>query len=269
MVSSPDKSTIVDEHPLDRAGETLLRGLDQADKKLNEDESIIFDKGCDPTKISMITLERDAQGLGFNIVGGKDSQHIPGHSGIFVSIIKADGPAYKDGRLSVGDLVLSINGVGLIDKTHDEAVSIFRSQNQSTVDLLVEVGAENRILNEHLSADFYVSAAKSALDSENEVVKRTLTPTYRKSFGDGYTLRSSPSPAGDLKGQEEDSESITSGAPSVHSILDDVPRTPKRPMSYLDPRNPSLVTEVLYVSIGLAVISLGVFVVYRLIRRRR
>lgn len=33
--------------------------------------------------------------------------------------------------------------------------------------------------------------------------------------------------------------------------------------------SPSLVTEVLYVSIGLAVISLGAFVVYRVIRGRR
>lgn len=44
-------------------------------------------------------------------MGGKDSQHIPGHSGIFVSIIKSDGPAYNDGRLSVGDLILSVSFV--------------------------------------------------------------------------------------------------------------------------------------------------------------
>ncbi|KAK6020459.1 hypothetical protein OSTOST_13887 [Ostertagia ostertagi] len=99
----------------------------------------------------------------------------------------------------------------------------------------------------------------------------SLTPASRRSFGDGFYARStpSPSPGGDWKGQDEDGDSVTSGAPSVHSILDDVPRTPKRPMSYLDPRNPSLVTEVLYVSIGLAVISLGVFVVYRIVRARR
>ncbi|VDO44351.1 unnamed protein product [Haemonchus placei] len=218
------------------SGETLLRGLDHADKKLNEDESIVFDKGCDPTKISMITLDfhfpnASVPGLGFNIVGGKDSQHIPGHSGIFVSIIKADGPAYKDGRLSVGDLVLSV--IGLIDKTHDEAVSIFRSQNQSTVDLLVEVGAENRILN------------VSGFCYERDI---SCSALHFFEF------------SGDLKGQEEDSESITSGAPSVHSILDDT-----------NNRDSSLTYEnwLLYVSIGLAVISLGVFVVYRFIRRRR
>ncbi|EPB75391.1 hypothetical protein ANCCEY_05500 [Ancylostoma ceylanicum] len=76
-------------------------------------------------------------------------------------------------------------------------------------------------------------------------------------------------PPDEPKGREEDDESVSSCAPSVHSYLDDVPRTPKRPMSYLDPRNPSLVTEALYVSIGLAVISLGVYIGYRVVRGRR
>lgn len=38
-------------------------------------------------------------GFGFNVVGGSDSQHLPGDSGIFVSLIKEDGVAARDGRL--------------------------------------------------------------------------------------------------------------------------------------------------------------------------
>ncbi|KAK6056615.1 PDZ/DHR/GLGF domain protein, partial [Cooperia oncophora] len=159
MVSNSDKSPIVNERPIDHAGESLLRGLENVDKKPKEELDSILGTGYDTSKFaddnSGAKCTRTAISpystidtrLGFNIVGGKDSQHIPGHNGIFVSIIKSDGPAYIDGRLSVGDLILSINGVDLVNKTHDEAVSIFRSQNQSTVDLLVEIGAENRILN--------------------------------------------------------------------------------------------------------------------------
>ncbi|KHJ92333.1 hypothetical protein OESDEN_07782, partial [Oesophagostomum dentatum] len=82
-------------------------------------------------------------------------------------------------------------------------------------------------------------------------------------------LTTAPLSREDTRGREDDDESNSSCAPSIHSYLDDVPRTPKRPMSYFDPRNPSIVTEVLYVSIGLAVISLGVYVGYRFIRSRR
>ncbi|WKY09812.1 hypothetical protein Q1695_002290 [Nippostrongylus brasiliensis] len=264
MVSNPDGSTAI-------AEQSSYGGAESHSKLINgtkNEETTVFTTGNDASRFTMISLERNSQGLGFNIVGGKDSQHIPGHSGIFVSVIKSGSPAYSDGRLSVGDMILSVNGVDLVNKTHDEAVSIFRAQNHPVVDLLVEIGAENRILNEKLSADTHIAAGKSPNDDDIDLVSGLATPLLRKSYGD---VRSTPSPsnADDLKGHDDDSESVTSGAPSVHSFLDDVPRTPKRPMSYLDPRNPSLVTEVLYVSIGLSVISLGVFIAYRIIRSRR
>lgn len=47
-------------------------------------------------------------GLGFNIVGGSDSEHIPGDSGIFITKIKANGAAFNDGRLQEGDRILSV-----------------------------------------------------------------------------------------------------------------------------------------------------------------
>lgn len=126
-------------------------------------------------------------------------------------------------------------------------------------------------MNEHATAEEpHICAGKSPV-SENLLFNGRTTPLSRKTYGDSFQIRSTPSPSfiNDTKEQEEDAESLTSGAPSVHSYLDDVPRTPKRPLSYLDPRNPSLVTEVLYVSIGLAVISLGAFMLYRIIRQRR
>ncbi|ETN79175.1 PDZ/DHR/GLGF domain protein [Necator americanus] len=248
-----------------KSGQSLLQSINELEKPLGE-QSSVFKTGDDSSRFALIALESDSKGFGFNIVGGKDSPHIPGHSGIFVSVIKQDGPAYNDGRISVGDLILSINGIDLVNKTHDEAVAVFRSQAGSNAQLLVEIGAENRILNEKFTADTHICAGKSPIYGDSkQLTSGSQTPII--SYDKGST-QSTPSPRVESKGQEEDDESVSSCAPSVHSYLDDVPRTPKRPMSYLDPRNPSLVTEVLYVSIGLAVISLGIYIGYRIVRRR-
>ncbi|KAE9413975.1 hypothetical protein Angca_002834, partial [Angiostrongylus cantonensis] len=245
----------------------VLNSLRVADRVITE-QGTIFNTGNSESKFMTIDLEHGPQGLGFNIVGGSDSPHIPGHSGIFVSIIKPGSPAYNDGRLSVGDLILAVNGIDLVNKTHDEVVSIFRSQT-GPIELFVEIGAESRVLNEDLVTDTHLAAGKSFLVENSEFTKSSLRPQVRQSQGNGFPHPNPlPSYVNDLKSREEDNDSPSSCAQSVHSYLDDVPRTPKRPMSYLDPRNPSLVTEALYVSIGLAVISLGVYVAYRVIRGR-
>ncbi|KAK6753240.1 hypothetical protein RB195_012685 [Necator americanus] len=266
MVLNTEESVVIEEQPLSlRGGQSLLQSINELEKPLGE-QSSVFKTGDDSSRFALIALESDSKGFGFNIVGGKDSPHIPGHSGIFVSVIKQDGPAYNDGRISVGDLILSINGIDLVNKTHDEAVAVFRSQAGSNAQLLVEIGAENRILNEKFTADTHICAGKSPIYGDSkQLTSGSQTPII--SYDKGST-QSTPSPRVESKGQEEDDESVSSCAPSVHSYLDDVPRTPKRPMSYLDPRNPSLVTEVLYVSIGLAVISLGIYIGYRIVRRR-
>lgn len=50
----------------------------------------------------------DFLGLGFNIVGGTNSHHIPGDSGIFITKIKPSGAAHHDGRLREGDRLISV-----------------------------------------------------------------------------------------------------------------------------------------------------------------
>ncbi|XP_030757853.1 protein lap4 isoform X4 [Sitophilus oryzae] len=71
------------------------------------------------------TLIRDSRGLGFSIAGGKGSQPFKADSdAIFVSRITDGGVADKDGKLALGDRVISINGVDLTGASHQQAVNL-------------------------------------------------------------------------------------------------------------------------------------------------
>lgn len=41
-------------------------------------------------------------------MGGTDSQHLPGDTGIFITKIKPEGSAQHDGRLREGDRIVSV-----------------------------------------------------------------------------------------------------------------------------------------------------------------
>ncbi|KAJ8977705.1 hypothetical protein NQ317_005438, partial [Molorchus minor] len=68
---------------------------------------------------------KTASGLGFSIAGGKGSQPFKADSdAIYVSRITDGGVADRDGKLALGDRVVSINGVDLSGATHNQAVSM-------------------------------------------------------------------------------------------------------------------------------------------------
>ncbi|XP_053605451.1 protein lap4 isoform X3 [Plodia interpunctella] len=71
------------------------------------------------------TLIRDGAGLGFSIAGGKGSPPYREDSdAIFISRISPQGAASKDGKMMVGDKVVSINGVDMENAPHDAAVNL-------------------------------------------------------------------------------------------------------------------------------------------------
>lgn len=73
--------------------------------------------------------------LGFTIVGGRDSPK--GAIGIFVKRILNTGQAIEDGRLRVGDEILSVNGQVCHDLSHEEAVKLFKSIRNGEIVLRV------------------------------------------------------------------------------------------------------------------------------------
>lgn len=48
-------------------------------------------------------------GLGFNIIGGKDTPHLEGDNGIFIAKIREQGAAAENGVLQEGDRVILVS----------------------------------------------------------------------------------------------------------------------------------------------------------------
>lgn len=65
------------------------------------------------------TLIRDGAGLGFSIAGGKGSPPYRDDSdAIYISRISPQGAAAKDGKMMVGDKVVSVSSCHIYLQTH-------------------------------------------------------------------------------------------------------------------------------------------------------
>lgn len=74
-----------------------------------------------------IHIERTTAGLGLSIAGGKGSTPFKGDDdGIFISRVTEGGPADLAG-LKVGDKVLKVNGIVVVDADHYQAVQVLKA----------------------------------------------------------------------------------------------------------------------------------------------
>ncbi|CAF0846228.1 unnamed protein product [Brachionus calyciflorus] len=70
----------------------------------------------------VVELPKTAEGLGFNVMGGKEQ-----HSPIYISRIIPGGVADQHGGLKRGDQLLSVNGVNVENEYHERAVELLKA----------------------------------------------------------------------------------------------------------------------------------------------
>lgn len=70
----------------------------------------------------VVHLPKTEEGLGFNIMGGKE-QSCP----IYVSKVIAGGVADRGGQLQRGDQLISVNGVSVEGESHEKAVQLLKA----------------------------------------------------------------------------------------------------------------------------------------------
>uniref|UniRef100_A0A1B6DY19 Protein lin-7 homolog n=1 Tax=Clastoptera arizonana TaxID=38151 RepID=A0A1B6DY19_9HEMI len=79
----------------------------------------------------VVELPKTEEGLGFNVMGGKEQ-----NSPIYISRIIPGGVADRHGGLKRGDQLLSVNGVSVEGENHEKAVELLK-QAQCSVKLVV------------------------------------------------------------------------------------------------------------------------------------
>ncbi|KHN84131.1 Protein lin-7 -like protein B [Toxocara canis] len=79
----------------------------------------------------IVELPKTDQGLGFNVMGGKEQ-----NSPIYISRIIPGGVADRNGQLKRGDQLIAVNGVNVECECHEKAVELLKSA-RGTVKLVV------------------------------------------------------------------------------------------------------------------------------------
>lgn len=79
----------------------------------------------------VVELPKTEEGLGFNVMGGKEQ-----NSPIYISRIIPDGVADRHGGLKRGDQLMSVNGVSVEGEHHEKAVELLKLA-KGTVKLVV------------------------------------------------------------------------------------------------------------------------------------
>jgi disks large protein 1 len=113
-------------------------------------------------------LEKSQNGLGFSISGGLFTEHIRNDHGIFVTKIIPGGSADVDGKLSVGDRLISVNDFSLEYVTHDDAVAAIASIVEQYNEIVLRVGKVTKLY----------SPSNNAILTQNEILNKLVIISF-------------------------------------------------------------------------------------------
>ncbi|CAL1294500.1 unnamed protein product [Larinioides sclopetarius] len=169
-------------------------------KQASDDYDIKFE-------ILHTTLIREQNGLGLSIV--EKPNDVGGGDGIYIAKIAESGAAVKDGKLKVGDKVLTINGVDMDGARQDQAVSLL-----SGLDRFVRLVVQRQKLvprdpnTPHLPEKSSISLSSSSLLGQKSPkligLPRPYTPKF---YSSSSYMANRPSYTGSYKRPELSSDS--------------------------------------------------------------
>lgn len=127
-----------------RLGEELHRAPNDIesgeDKTTKSKVALELDFGISSEKIAAhckeyfdVKLQRESGGLGFVISGGTDNPCSQDDSSIYITKIIQGGAAHHDGRMKVGDAIVSVNGVDIASVEQGVAAHILQSAGGEVV----------------------------------------------------------------------------------------------------------------------------------------
>ncbi|CAH8471164.1 unnamed protein product [Schistosoma intercalatum] len=120
-----------------------------------------------PLIVEVFLTRGTKSGLGFSITGGVGNETINGDSGIFVTKLTPGGVAETDGRIRIGDRIVQVNDIPLIDVTHEQAVRVLKQAGDQV--RLVLVKHVNNYSSDQTSST-EIKTESSALNDQNVII---------------------------------------------------------------------------------------------------
>ncbi|KAA8593233.1 hypothetical protein FQN60_009349 [Etheostoma spectabile] len=100
--------------------------IQQATAAPSQGKRGVFGFTSDPSELNgemyHTALKKSSQGFGFTIIGGDRTDEF-----LQVKNVLSDGPAAHDNKMASGDVIVEINGMSVLGKTHPEVVQMFQS----------------------------------------------------------------------------------------------------------------------------------------------